>query len=94
MKIIFTCPHCGDHHLVCKTSWETQKEQSILGIDEDEGPIFSEDPASEGFWEGNEVEEFLCGNQKCSAPVSVGHPSFDEVVALGLKEGWIKKVEE
>lgn len=95
MKIKFTCPKCGGHVLICKSTQEVQRESNILGIDDMGMPIVDDNPATEGYRESPEIETYQCGNPKCQAPVvDVGHPDLDEVIAIGQEEGWIKKVEE
>ncbi len=95
MKIKFTCPKCGGHCLVHKMVHEVQKDYVVVGLDKDGFPIYDTNPAKEGYWESNEVSTYECGNPECSTPIcDVGHPGIDEVIKIGLKEGWIKKVEE
>ena len=95
MKIKFTCPKCGCHDLVHKVSFQVQKDNVVVGLDKDCSPIYAQEPAKEGYWESNEIDDYECGNSHCQTPIcDTGHPSVDEVIDIGLAEGWIEKVEE
>jgi len=52
-------------------------------------PIYASDDGE--YWEGNCHDEYSCG--QCMTGVGDGE-EIEDLIALGLKEGWLKKVEE
>lgn len=89
MKIKFTCPKCGGHVLNLRVTHEESESQEIIGTDNDGYPIFSE--VESDHWEGNHKNEYSCG--ECMAPFAGGEDPED-MIKVGISEGWIEKVEE
>ena len=88
MKIKFTCPKCGCHSLVSKTTHTESRFEELVGMDKNEDPIYG---AGDGArWEGPVVVGYQCGEDRCSHEVA-GDVAVSQMIQKGLKEGWLEK---
>ena len=85
MKIKFTCPACGDHVLICTTSYEVMSSKQITGMDGNQDPIYGE---ISDYAQSDEVAKYHC--HICGHEVA-GDLAISQMIEKGLKEGWLEQ---
>ena len=85
MKIKFTCPACGDHTLICTTSYEAMSSKQITGMDGNQDPVYGE---ISDYAQSDEVAKYHC--HICGHEVA-GDLAVSQMVEKGLKEGWLEQ---